>query len=474
MNKASVSLRDKATSFFQPTQGMLQRKCDCGNKTIAGGECTECAKKTNRLQRKLTIGASNDPLEREADRVADQVMGMSTNSSIRKTPPRIQRFASQPIGQSDTVPASVNRVLASSGRPLEPVLRHDMEQRFGSDFSQVRVYTDSTAEQSVRDVSAHAYTVGNNVVFGAGQFSPETNQGSRLLAHELTHVVQQSNRQSNNSVIQRDLAIQPRHPDANGRVLTPAEIQAAITFNNQVLSNIANSAAIIQLIRDVFGRGINPTPAVVDNDFVRGVVDWQAVHGLTQDGKLGPRTARPLFREIGAEGEGKGKVKRGPRYNPAGPINVPGGAVRQATFNMFAEFDSDLANKFFPSCCEVRQDIRWDATFVASSVAQPGGLSVPHTGFPATHPAGRWIEDRNQTNTLRYGHRARFNRGNGNQYLDTSGRQNLPFGHIFRGRDTPSGLVTDQGSWSFRLRVIDVCNGNRLLATSRTLILNWL
>ncbi|UUZ68711.1 DUF4157 domain-containing protein [Polaromonas sp. P2-4] len=67
-----------------------------------------------------------------------------------------------------------------------------MEQRFGHDFSRVRVHTGGVAEQSTREVNANAYTVGHNVVFGAGQFSPGTNYGRRLLAHELTHVVQQS------------------------------------------------------------------------------------------------------------------------------------------------------------------------------------------------------------------------------------------------------------------------------------------
>lgn len=192
MNKSSVSLQDKTTSFLQPAQGMLQRKCACGNKTVASGECTECSKNKSGLQRKLAIGVSNDPLEREADRVADQVLAMPTNSSIGKTPPRIQRFTGQSTGQSDTAPASVDRVLASSGRPMEPVLRQDMEQRFGQDFSQVRVHSGSAAEQSTRDVSAHAYTAGHSIVFGAGQFAPRTLEGRKLLAHELTHVVQQS------------------------------------------------------------------------------------------------------------------------------------------------------------------------------------------------------------------------------------------------------------------------------------------
>jgi uncharacterized protein DUF4157 len=67
-----------------------------------------------------------------------------------------------------------------------------MEQRFRHDFSRVRVHTGEAAEQSARDVNANAYTVGHNIVFGGGRFAPETNEGRRLIAHELTHVVQQS------------------------------------------------------------------------------------------------------------------------------------------------------------------------------------------------------------------------------------------------------------------------------------------
>jgi hypothetical protein len=139
---------------------------------------------------------------------------------------------------------------------------------------------------------------------------------------------------------------------------------------------------------------------------------------------------------------------------------------------MSAEFKSDPVNHVFPSCGEIRQDIQWDAAFVAASVAAGSG-SVPHAGFPAAHPAGRWIEDRNATNSLRYGHRAAFDRGPGNRYLDTT-RQNQAFGHRFEGSDNPQGLPADRGSWSFRLRAIDVCNGNRLLAVSPTLVVNWL
>ncbi|RFC33106.1 MAG: protein of unknown function (DUF4157) [Candidatus Nitrotoga sp. MKT] len=145
-----------------------------------------------RLQAKLTIDASNDPLEQEADRVADQVLAAPAHSAVSGAAPRIQRFTGQAAGDGETATASVDRVLSGSGRPLDPAIQQDMGQRFGHDFSQVRVHTGSIAEQSAQDINAHAYTVGNNIVFGADGFAPGSHEGRKLLAHELTHVVQQT------------------------------------------------------------------------------------------------------------------------------------------------------------------------------------------------------------------------------------------------------------------------------------------
>lgn len=196
--QAHSQINATKSPVFTPVQGgLLQRKCACGNYTIAGGECAKCAKNKSGLQRKLTIGTSNDPLELEAGRVADRVMAEPASATVSGAPPRIQRYAGQAGEAVNSAPASVERVLANSGRPLEPVLRQDMEQRFGHDFSQVRVHSGSAAEQSAREVNANAYTVGHNVVFGAGQFAPGTHWGQRLLAHELTHVVQQTHADGN-------------------------------------------------------------------------------------------------------------------------------------------------------------------------------------------------------------------------------------------------------------------------------------
>jgi hypothetical protein len=157
------------------------------------GVCEECSKKKRfGLQTKLKVNKPGDNYEQEADRVADQVLVTSAHHAVSDAPPRIQRFSGQPNGHVDAVPASVDQALASPGRPLEPTLRQDMEQRFGHDFSRVRVHSGAAAEQSVQDINAHAYTIGRNIVFGAGQFAPGTHEGRRLLAHELTHIVQQT------------------------------------------------------------------------------------------------------------------------------------------------------------------------------------------------------------------------------------------------------------------------------------------
>lgn len=171
---------------------LLQRKCACGAPTASlTEECAECAG-TKGIQTKLAIGASNDPLEREADRVADRVANGPTGLTTARAPLRVQRSAQQASAARGNAPASVDRVLASPGARLAPALRQDMERSFGHDFSQVRVHADAAAAQSARDVRAHAYTAGSHIVFGASQFAPATSAGRHLLAHELTHVLQQS------------------------------------------------------------------------------------------------------------------------------------------------------------------------------------------------------------------------------------------------------------------------------------------
>src|SRR5215210_5565404 len=98
-----------------------------------------------------------------------------------------------PAGASGEAPQLVKNHLTNlgSGHHLPEPIRAFFEPRFGDDFSQVRVHTDSSAAESARAINARAFTVGRDVVFGAGQYTPETVEGKKLLAHELAHVVQQ-------------------------------------------------------------------------------------------------------------------------------------------------------------------------------------------------------------------------------------------------------------------------------------------
>ena len=183
------------------------------------------------LQRKLTINQPGDVYEQEAERVSDAVMrmpesqtaeGAAVTGSASRTriqracreceeelssrPAVIQRMCasckeeltSQPTLQGKGIPGGAREVtpeiasrvqsLQGGGQALPASVRDFFEPRFGRDFSHVQVHTDP---ESTRSLEARAYTVGRSIVFGAGQYAPETSEGKKLLAHELTHVVQQ-------------------------------------------------------------------------------------------------------------------------------------------------------------------------------------------------------------------------------------------------------------------------------------------
>lgn len=157
-SRAAAPQAKKATPAWErPSRTLsapvLQRTCACG------GTCADCAKDEE----------SGGTLRRKAVRPS-------------------QTLAQK---QAGVVPPIVHDVLRSSGAPLDTATRAQMEPHFGADLSGVRVHTDAQAAKSARAVDALAYTAGNHIAFGAGQYKPGTQQGQRLLAHELTHVRQQ-------------------------------------------------------------------------------------------------------------------------------------------------------------------------------------------------------------------------------------------------------------------------------------------
>lgn len=145
--------------------GAIQRKCaSCGELTTGAGACPACG------------GNGNDTDQNDAGE-------RGTRDS------RVQGRSEQPDLK---VPGLVNEVLSSSGQPLPENVRSRFESNIGHDFRDVRVHTDGAAAESAQQIQAKAYTHGNHVVFGSGQYAPNTAAGQQLLGHELAHVVQQS------------------------------------------------------------------------------------------------------------------------------------------------------------------------------------------------------------------------------------------------------------------------------------------
>ena len=189
--------RQAAAALARSPSARTPSPAPCGNQALL-----------RRLQAKLKVGSVNDPLEHEADRVADQVMRMpAPGAALTSAPPqfsrkcaaceeeeKLQKKEAGPQAAAGEAPASVHEALCLPGQPLDAATRAYFEPRFGHDFSSVRVHSGPAAAQSARDVNAHAYTVGHNVAFDLGRFAPATAEGKKLLAHELAHVTQQSGR----------------------------------------------------------------------------------------------------------------------------------------------------------------------------------------------------------------------------------------------------------------------------------------
>lgn len=162
------------------------------------------------IQCKLIVGAVDDPLEAEADTMADHVMRMPQTSFIQRKckhceeEEKAQRKSiSSFVQKKDTASTGNHSAIADAtsdtihstrggGTAMDASTKDFMESRFGTDFSAVRIHTGSYASQLSNDLQAQAFTVGNDIYFNADKYTPGSSSGKHLLAHELTHVVQQS------------------------------------------------------------------------------------------------------------------------------------------------------------------------------------------------------------------------------------------------------------------------------------------
>ena len=147
----------------------------------------------------------NDKYEQEADRVSEQVMRMPDSALQRQTDEEKQDDVIQAkrVEKTSTSTKYVQLPSLNNGHSLPKATQQFFSSRMDYDFSHVSVHSDTQAAQSASDLNARAYTYGNNVVFNKGEYTPDSHAGKKLLAHELTHVIQQNGGRHGGSLIQR-------------------------------------------------------------------------------------------------------------------------------------------------------------------------------------------------------------------------------------------------------------------------------
>ncbi len=215
--------------------GVLQRKCACGQHTFAGAECDSCSKKN--LQRSATD--QSKPAE---------------------------------------IPSLVHDTLRQPGHTLDRETRAFMEKHLAHDFSNVRVHTDSRAAESAESVNAHAYTVGRQIVFGSGRYAPQTTAGKQLLAHELTHVVQQRGMAGNGLPNKISDAHEPmeREADTIAHQVSAGHTAHPQSVGQNTLLRVVKVENPDKLIPNPTGKGLKQTNAATVSEYLAQLCSGEA------------------------------------------------------------------------------------------------------------------------------------------------------------------------------------------------------
>lgn len=177
----------------KPQETSIQRMC---------AECEQEQREKPVMQTKLSVGEAGDQYEQEADRVAEQVVDHLQTAkapsiqtkfehALPTITPLVMRQGEGTAAASPHVEQGIRRT-RGSGDAMAPAIRRSMEQAFGADFSGVRIHADGEADALNRSLKARAFTSGREVYFKSGEYHPESQSGQQILAHELTHVIQQS------------------------------------------------------------------------------------------------------------------------------------------------------------------------------------------------------------------------------------------------------------------------------------------
>ena len=380
---------------------------------------------------------------------------------------------------TSAVPPIVHDVLSAPGQPLDRGTRAFMEPRFGHDFSGVRVHTDASAAQSARAVNALAYTVGRDVVFGTGQYMPETIGGKRLLAHELTHVAQQKDVNAfegqltvgspsshfeqeadavasqiarNESInirpslvsvsepgIQRDLATpQPDEPAPGQPDLTDEQIRKAIAFNSARYDETNT-----RFIQRILG---GPVKGIWTEENIVAIAATQEQYGLVKDGMVGFETFRFLNNEANLEHLSTGTENCLTAFTLIGPDTPifrpvsPTQCAFEGHFRVAAHFSSHCDCSQF----EYRQ-------FISGHILLTrGGTVIGRSNLLDKLPtplSETFQEDgeRKAGTVLRYGHREQpADHHPEDRYIDDRLADDQAHGCRYKGEDRPNAIFNCQ------------------------------
>lgn len=277
----------------------------------------------SRSRTRLPVSSPSDSHELEAERVADQVMRVAEPRSGRcacggvcpecQSKQRVDRQSLSRVPSDSFAPPMVKKVLESPGDPLDATARSFLEPRMGADLSHVRIHTDSKASESARSIDARAYAFGNHAVFGAGEYEPRTRSGLRLLAHELTHVMQQQGGVVGEGVehglspvvrpcVQRTLG--DGHDLGSPRFSRLLDLEAA--FDDETVIRKGSSGRGVQAIQQaLYDLGYTLSVYGADGEF--GSKTEEAVKAfqrdnppLVDDGEVGDETMAALSARFGA------------------------------------------------------------------------------------------------------------------------------------------------------------------------------
>lgn len=321
MNTTLLTQAGPAKASVSPVQTqLLQRQCACGGSAGMGGDCENCDQQ--KLARQRSTAGEHETPNRAA------------------------------------VPPVVHDVLRSAGRPLDRETRAFMEPRFGHDFSRVRVHTDAQAAESARAVNALAYTMGQDIAFGAGRYAPDTTAGKKLLAHELTHTLQQSHAGERGPMLASSLQVsRPDDPHEREADMIAARVVGGSSdaFGASAVDGIATApTSLIQ--RQSEGEEEAPAPAAE----TAAAVD------------------EPAAEDPGTEGEAQDVA---PGELTGGGCPVQRRAVRTGTFTNFGSSPFNVNR----GCTRVA--IQLTAQWLAVACCNPGPTYRVEVTGPTPHNA---------------------------------------------------------------------------------------